>query len=423
MLRNSLNNILFYLLAMLMCFPILHMKVSNFLIVIFALFSLASAIYYRKENTWVGYKELLIYIAPFVLILLSVLLRETNQEAKFYLEKSLSLLIIPISFFLSPLKLSENQKTRLFSLFAISSLLITTWGIFRSFSRLHVFLENGLVKSYKELTSHPAFSHYLRTYFEDATSIHPTYASIFLGISFLIFFYRLITSFSKEKNKLVFFYILGCLLSLVFLSILASRAPFAGTIIGASILYAFLIHNRTNFIWFSAGVVILVLGIYFLVPSFSARFNEVSTQNMGLPDAESQNSFNIRTGIYKCSFEIIKDNWLVGVGPGNLQTELNQCYNKISKEVYEVRDYNTHNQYLDYWASMGILAPILLLLLFGWVLIKNFHQKNWLAIAICALFFTTFFTENVLLRQNGVVIFSLFMSLFGFNLPQSQKKP
>jgi O-antigen ligase len=143
---------------------------------------------------------------------------------------------------------------------------------------------------------------------------------------------------------------------------------------------------------------------------------------MDLPDEVTQNSFNIRTGIYKCSFEIIKENWVVGVGPGNLQLELNQCYDKISKAVYEVLDYNTHNQYLDYWASMGFLAPALLLLLFAWVLYHNYLQKNWLAIAICSLFIITFFTENVLLRQNGVVIFSLFMSLFGFNSQQSQKK-
>ena len=405
-----------------MCFPILHMKVSNILIAVFAFFSIVSGIYYRKEIMLSGLKELFIYIGLFVLILLSVLLREKNQLSEFYLEKSLSLFFIPFSFYISNQRLSDNQKTRLFSLFASSSLLISAYGLIISFLKLHVYLDNGLVKSYKELTSHPAFSHYLRTYFEEATSIHPTYAAIFLGISFLIFFYRLIISYAKEKNKFVLFYLIGCLLSFVFLAILASRAPFAGTIVGASIIYAFLVRKRTNLIWFALSISILVLGIYFLVPSFSARFNEVSTQNLDLPDAINQNSFNIRTGIYKCSFEIIKDNWLIGVGPGNLQTELNQCYNQISKEVYEVRDYNTHNQYLDYWGSMGILAPLLLLLIFAWVLVQNYLQKNWLAIAISTLFFITFFTENVLLRQNGVVIFALFMSLFGFNLNQKQKK-
>lgn len=420
--RNTLQNIHYWILGLLMCFPLWHMKVSNILIAVFAIISIFSAFFLRERPRKESIIELLVYVSPFMLILFSVLFRQISNDSIFYLEKSLSLLVIPFCFFISPFSISKDGLNRVLSFFALSTLAITAYGLVSSAIRLHVYLEKGVVRSYYELTHHPAFSHYLRSYFEEATSFHPTYVSIFLGISFLILFQRLLSNYILVQKKVILVYLLGAFVSLVFLAILASRAPFAATMIGAFILFFANLKRKANIVFFGAGLAILSLVMYFFVPSFSSRFNEVSAENMDLPNAVNQNSFNIRTGIYKCSFEIIQENWLLGVGPGNLQQVLNTCYTNISKSVYDGHDYNTHNQYLDYWASMGIVGLFLLLFLLGWVIVMNVKKGNWLGVAITILFFIAFFTENILQRQYGIAVFALFISLFGFKNLQSQKK-
>ncbi|MBP7511229.1 MAG: hypothetical protein KA981_04830, partial [Bacteroidia bacterium] len=100
--RNTLQNIHYWILGLLMCFPLWHMKVSNILIAVFAVVSIVSSFFIwerpKKENVI----ELLVYVSPFLYILFSVVFRQINNDSIFYLEKSLSLLVIPFSFFISP---------------------------------------------------------------------------------------------------------------------------------------------------------------------------------------------------------------------------------------------------------------------------------------------------------------------------------
>src|SRR5690606_21519780 len=139
------------------------------------------------------------------------------------------------------------------------------------------------------------------------------------------------------------------------------------------------------------------------------------------PKGNNENSFNIRSGIYKCSFELINEHWLLGVGVGNSQKSLNQCYEQFSSDVYAKQDYNTHNQYLEYWISMGILAPIVLIVLLYKLSQVNLQHKDYLAVSATILFAICFLTENVLSRHSGVILFSLFIGLYGYRNKQSFK--
>jgi O-antigen ligase len=270
-------------------------------------------------------------------------------------------------------------------------------------------------ETYSQMFNDAAFPYQLRTVFEETVSIHPTHASIFLGISRLIIINSLFLNFEKYsvRFKTLLFGLL--ILAVVMLAVLASRTPFMATMLAGLLLCFFHFKKKIYVVYAFGSVILLSISLIFLIPSFSERFREISFSNAQVPSENEENSFNLRTGIYKCSIHTIRKNWLWGVGPGNVQQSLNMCYDHISKEVYFEKNYNTHNQFLDYWAGLGIAGPVSLLLVFGWFISINYKTRNYLAISMALLFFLSMLTENLLTRQNGVVPFAFFIGLYFYS--------
>lgn len=257
----------------------------------------------------------------------------------------------------------------------------------------------------------PSLPYHIRTIFEESVGIHPTHASVFIGISILIVASMLISNFQSYSNAVRFSFITVASVLVMMLAILASRTPFIATGV-AVMIFAFLNFKRKVLaLYVVAGLALLTATLALTVPSFTARFSEISFSNAGIPDENEENSFNLRSGIYQCSLDIISKHWMWGVGPGNIQTHLNDCYDKISPEVYHGKNYNTHNQFLDYWLGLGIAGPLSLMLVFIFFIIKSYRSKNFLALSVAVLFLIAMLTENLLTRQNGVVVFCLFMGL------------
>ena len=416
----KLNKFHFYLLCALACFPVLNIKSVNILIIAFVSLSLGIGFYnYKKlnaRNLWF----LLLQTSLFFIIFIWSFIFDRSKEAFFYTEKSMSLLVFPLAYYFSPIQNNEKLKRWFYICFIGSTLMSVIYGLV---SVGFLFNEHlGVDKFWKnthELFNDPSYSYLLRTNFEIFTNSHPTYACLLLGVSFIFLFKITLSTYKRISRNMRILYALLLAILLFLQVILAARTPFIATIVASFVLFVLYQRSKKRILIFIAGAIVLSTLFLAVIPSFSARFNEVSISNLSKPSASNQNSFNIRTGIYDCSFEIIKKNWLFGVGPGHLQTELNQCYNNISKEVYQNQNYNTHNQFLDYWAAMGFLAPLLLLANLIFLSIINFRQKQFVAISLCVFFFICMSTENILLRHSGIVPFALILGLFSYNSVES----
>jgi O-antigen ligase len=116
---------------------------------------------------------------------------------------------------------------------------------------------------------------------------------------------------------------------------------------------------------------------------------------------------------------IIKEHWVWGVGPGHVKSLLNDCYNDIAPEVYKNKNFNTHNQFMDYWCGMGIIGPSILFLLFGFGLLTLWKRSDWTGVCILLLFLGAMQTENLLTRQNGIVAFCYLLALHIFVIGKS----
>jgi len=417
MWKERINKISFLVLCVLACFPVLNTKVTVIFIIAFTSISVLSGLAYGlKSIDKKRIREVLLLLTPFLLIFLRTYITERTPDSLFYLEVSTSLLVFPVAFFLSPLVLNQKQKDTLSLLFVLSTLAIMIYGEFIAGWKIAHYVGTGKYwPSVSSVFNDPAFTFHFRTIFETHSHIHPTYASAFLGISILLILDRFLKTFDSLNGRSRLYYIFGLAIFILLQALLASRTPFIATMLSSLVLIFIYLKRKILALYALGGIVLLCTILLLMVPSISSRFKEISFSNTSMPSETNENSFNIRVGIYECTTDIIKENWVWGIGPGNVQSALNQCYNSISKAVYDQKNYNTHNQFFDYWAGLGIIGPIALLLILVYTSVSNYKLKNPVALAISLLFLISMLTENMLIRQNGIVAFAFFTSLYFFS--------
>jgi len=414
MLKQNIHKIHYILLCLVACFPMLSMRMSAAASALFVLYCFVAGIINHKNIQWNLSHRLFIYSLPFILIFIRTVFIDKTEEAYFYMERSLSLFFFPLAFFLFPLNHTEKQKNRLKFIYILATTATMFYGELLTFIQFFIDKKAGKWDGVEDIFSDPRYSYFIRTHFEETVSLHPTYACLFLGVAFIWLMHYLIENYSTLTKLQSVLILAGLLLIIIEQVVLAARTPFVATLFAAFILFIILLKKKIYILWALLAMVILSISMYFLVPSFANRFKEISTKNVVMPNAQNFDSFNIRTGIYTCGIEVLKKNWLSGVGPSNVQKHLDECYVKISREVYEGKDYNTHNQFIDYWVGLGILAPFALLFMLIYISIQNIKNRNFVPLVLSFLFLIAMFTENILVRQHGVLLFTFIIGLYGF---------
>ena len=124
------------------------------------------------------------------------------------------------------------------------------------------------------------------------------------------------------------------------------------------------------------------------------------------------NSILERIEYWKNASAIIKENWLFGIGTGDINDEIQKMYVKRNSPLNEDRRLRAHNSYLTFWMTFGILG----LSYFIWMQ-QGFFMQQWKSKNLLGLFFilisaVTFLFEDTLETQMGITYFSLFYALF-----------
>ncbi len=204
--------------------------------------------------------------------------------------------------------------------------------------------------------------------------------------------------------------IFSCLYLLVFLALISSRMPIALFVVSITLyagMYTVRAHGRLRWLLISFVLTIYAtVGILSLtVPYLRDRIKQVveSTE----PDP--------RYFITTASFQIIRDNWMLGVGLGDVQSSLNQQYRLIEFKEGLENEYNTHNDWTNVLLIGGVPAFIALLVVFLGCIklaIKHPDPFKWiyLVVYVIAMQTETFFNRN-----KGVLLFTFLLVLFFLN--------
>lgn len=147
------------------------------------------------------------------------------------------------------------------------------------------------------------------------------------------------------------------------------------------------------------------------------RFEDL-TKNVLLEKPESLTA--IRYKIYDCAIEKILEKPILGYGVGNVQKHLDPCYR--SKNIYlSIKTYNCHNQFFSIILTAGFLGLILYLFTVYIIYQILSINKSDVGISILIFFLLNFLTENVIERENGMLIYSFLICFFLYQDSKSYK--
>jgi O-antigen ligase len=428
----KLNKIFLFFSILLGCFPVLTFGMRSVITVLWSISGFI--IFFRERREYRFKKDIWLFIIPFLLLIFSLTYSSNLNQGISLLIKMLSFLIFPLIFYLNRDFFTEKQISKIIYFFSIAVFCMIFLQIMHVFLNYNIITDkitleeiksNGfrvLSEINKEKISQIKLRRF-RSFIIAVSNTHTTYQG--LWISFAVFF--LCIQFKKTIKRSV--KILNVLLIIILVSwlyLISARMPLLALII-SSLLTIIFLSNFSNIKLIKFGLVftiVLIVSVLFKNP-FSTRVKEYYTTGLTLLEKSSKttefNSSNVRNGIYYCDVELISRSLVFGVGVGDIQDKLNECYGKnISSKIYTWRDYNSHNQYLFFWLSSGIFGFILFSVLLFYCFKKSLKHSIVIYFYFLVLVSLVFFTENLLSRSDGVIFFSFFNSLLFFNVYQKK---
>src|SRR5574343_91813 len=136
--------------------------------------------------------------------------------------------------------------------------------------------------------------------------------------------------------------------------------------------------------------------------------------NFQLRHNENPNGHSLlqRIAYWKAGIEIIKQNWLFGVGTGDVQSAFDAEYERSHSLLLPENRLRAHNSYLTSWISFGILGITFFLLMIFLYLKWQVNQQNLIGIMFILVAMSTFLIEDTLETQMGVSFFAFFYGMF-----------
>ena len=174
-------------------------------------------------------------------------------------------------------------------------------------------------------------------------------------------------------------------------------------------------------------VVILLSGVAFgygIYKKLDARGNlfnyDLSTQpdRAGTED-NNWNPLNIRLAISEISTKVIKDHWLLGVGPSNMRDIMDSYYTKYNFVFGMNNHLHPHNQYIHSFIVLGIGGLIVLVLFTFSAYRISVRRKDKLLGSLTILFLLFSLTDSTLSVNKGIMFFSFFFSFLTYIRPSS----
>ena len=124
---------------------------------------------------------------------------------------------------------------------------------------------------------------------------------------------------------------------------------FSGGAVGLILLFK-LVRNKLPAILLGVGFLVFIFGLVLILRQSNPRLIQV----------QNNKDFHGRQAIWKASWQVIKNNWLFGVGfSGNTW---NKYYNPEAEKFSAPLGFPPHNMFLTIWAKSGVISAGLLLL-------------------------------------------------------------
>ncbi len=350
-------------------------------------------------------KKFIISIGFFIVLLLSFSYSNDIYFAFRGLETGASLFVFPLIFYLIGRdQVIFSEKTiltlKLVFIFSVVFFLVSTFWFFY------------FTEPFYNLTS--TLTHY--TNLVDIRiqqyEIHPIYLSIHIGIALLLISSIIKKCTTSQKKVLC----LALLLLIVFTAILNKKGPIISLVL-TGIFYT--VNNKFNFkqiIYLFSILIFLSLSIIYL-PKYNNvnRFKELINV-----EYNANTSTGIRIQIYQCAVKKIAQFPVFGYGWGDTKFILNDCYRNKSPNLLK-HNYNTHNQFFSILLSTGLIGFFAFVYYIFYIFKVSNKIKFQLFFFYILYICLNMLTENILEREDGVIVITLFINMLLFNFDHKQQ--
>ncbi|MEI8203372.1 MAG: O-antigen ligase family protein [Bacteroidota bacterium] len=331
------------------------------------------------------------------LLIIGMFYTENRDEGFFDLEEKLSLLLFPLLI----AGVSNIYRKHIH----IALLVFVISNVLASFICLGSAFYNTITHAVDE--SGAGFF-----YYENLSVFHhPSYFSMYLCFSLCILFYFIEKKIFLSKKKHSFITLALMLIHLVMIYLLSSKAGLIALIV-MLLWWSFRFISAYSNKWLSISTFVIIFGIvfYFLSTNYRVKVIWNQIKNTSLESSASGQG-DERLLMWMASVEVIKDNFWLGTGTGDVKTELHKVYS--SRQLTEATEkyQNVHNQYFETFATIGVFGFILLLTALLYYLISGFFKSNLLLSMLIGIIMINFMFESMLNTQAGVVFIAFFIPL------------
>jgi len=369
---------------------------------------------------------LLLFISFYLCYLVGMLWTVNIKYGFWELEKKMGLLVFPIIIGTTK-PLTNKAFMRILQCFVIAILLASLTCLAHATYRAIALNALSVVDPQTQQT--------IYFYFYDGLSgfmIQPVYLSAYVvtSVFILLFLYAKRGLLSDELFK-VFrnraFIWIGIILLIAVLLMLSARIMILALVMLSFFLIVFFLRQKGRFVLgISTGVLsIVILGVSIhYVPFLRSRFEVVINSSFHFENDPERNKklsgqlddVNMRLAKWYFTLEAGKDKWFLGNGTGDGQDALMNKYLENNFMEGYIPQYNSHNQYLQTWLSLGMVGLIIMLCTICVPIYLAFKSGNILYLVFLGLILLFCITESIFSRQYGVVFYSFFNSLFAFHL-------
>ena len=234
----------------------------------------------------------------------------------------------------------------------------------------------------------------------------------FYAVAGAIFSFSLITQYKRCKWLLI---VCG-IVSVAFIILISARISFL-TLIVLGIVYLLFylsVSPIKKFIIIAVGLGVVV-AVFMFNKNIAERFFIKENIKESLAVASD---YEPRLVIWPCAYELAnRDDFNVLFGYENNTTIVNnylECYtqkidNESKKDYFTASKFNSHNQFIDFYLSEGLIGFLLFFAFCVSLLYTIRRSFPDTALLLSLIFFLL--VENVLHRQTGCYIFSIFAAL------------
>jgi len=260
--------------------------------------------------------------------------------------------------------------------------------------------------------------------FKAATPVNPSPFmfwidySVFMAVTSILLLSRLFSKNYKLKEKM--FMLVFFLSTTVNLFLGMGRTGQVALIAG--IIVMVFLYLKPNIKSFFIGI-FLIIGIYgagyTISETFQNRVNAGITDIQSMQNNKFDTSWGIRVVYWMITYDILKDNPMIGVGVGDYKDSINNYLQKnkypISKETEEfIREHHAHNQFLMIAIQTGFIGLILMLnILYQILRIKiDDEDVKYFSILFITVYFVSCMAEPLWAKQFTIALYVLFIGLF-----------